>query len=58
MPFGLGLPEVAILLLVGVLLFGKKIPQIAFNIGKGITEFKKGVNGLENEANSRATISK
>jgi sec-independent protein translocase protein TatA len=38
---------VAILLLFG----GKKIPELMRGIGKGISEFKKGKNEIENELN-------
>jgi sec-independent protein translocase protein TatA len=38
---------VAILLLFG----GKKIPELMRGLGKGISEFKKGKNEIENELN-------
>jgi len=38
--------QILILLLLGVLLFGKRLPEIGKNIGKGLLEFKKGVNDL------------
>jgi len=38
--------EVFILLLLGVLLFGKRLPEIGKNIGKGLLEFKKGINDI------------
>ena len=41
---GLGAPEVIILLILVVLLFGgKKIPELMRGVGKGINEFKHGV---------------
>lgn len=40
-----GLPEILIILVVVLLLFGgKKIPELMKGMGKGIKEFKKGVN--------------
>ena len=33
----------------GVLLFGKRLPEIGRSLGKGIVEFKKGLKGLEDE---------
>jgi sec-independent protein translocase protein TatA len=39
---GLRLPELLIILLVGVLLFGaKKLPELGDSLGKGIRAFKK-----------------
>jgi sec-independent protein translocase protein TatA len=46
----LGVPELLIILLVILVLFGaKKIPDLAQGIGKGIREFKKGIKGDEEE---------
>lgn len=49
---GLGTTE--ILLIAGVLLLmfgGKKIPELMKGLGKGINEFKKGKEGVEDELN-------
>ena len=34
---------------IGVLLFGKRLPEVGRSLGKGIVEFKKGLKGLEDE---------
>ncbi len=47
--FGLGTQEILLLLLLGVLLFGRKLPEVGRYLGKGIVEFKKGMKGLEDE---------
>jgi len=45
-----GSGELLVILLVILVLFGgKKIPEIAQGIGKGIREFKKAVNNVEDE---------
>jgi sec-independent protein translocase protein TatA len=49
---GLGLPEMLALLVVGVLLFGRKLPDIGRSLGKTVIEFKKGINGMEDEISS------
>lgn len=51
----LGPAEMAVLLLLGVLLFGRKLPDIGRSIGRTVVEFKKGWHGLEDEINSSPT---
>ena len=44
--------EIAIIIALVLLLFGgKKIPELMKGLGKGISEFKKGKNEIENELN-------
>ena len=47
--FGLGGMEFVILIILGVLLFGRKLPEVGRSLGKGIVEFKKGLKGLEDD---------
>ena len=50
MPFGIGLPEVLIFLVVVLLLFGaKRVPEIGRSVGKGMREFKDAVTGRDDE---------
>ncbi len=47
-----GLPgwaEAALILIVAVLLFGKRLPTIARNMGKSLTEFKKGLRETQDD---------
>jgi sec-independent protein translocase protein TatA len=46
---GLGGAEIVVLLVLGVLLFGRKLPDVGRYLGKSIVEFKKGVKGLEDD---------
>lgn len=45
----LGPGEIILLLLLGVLLFGRKLPDVGRYLGKGIVEFKKGIKGVEDD---------
>jgi sec-independent protein translocase protein TatA len=47
-PFGVSLPELIILLLVLLLVFGaKRLPEMGRSLGKGMREFKDSVSGIE-----------
>ena len=55
----LGAGEIILIVLVVLLLFGaKKIPELARGIGKGMSEFKKGLKDVENEIKSADDDSK
>ncbi|HCU25384.1 MAG TPA: twin-arginine translocase TatA/TatE family subunit [Deltaproteobacteria bacterium] len=48
--FGLGPPELLLLFVVILLVFGVgKLPAIGSNLGKGLRNFKKAVKGEEEE---------
>ena len=41
--------EMVVVLILAVVLFGKKLPEVGRSLGKGIIEFKKGLRGIEDE---------
>lgn len=46
----LGMPEIIIIAIVVLVLFGgKKLPELMHGVGKGIRDFKKGMNGIEDD---------
>ena len=47
----IGFPELLVILLIVLLLFGaKRLPEIARGLGKSIHEFKKGIKEIETDA--------
>ena len=46
MPGGI---EWIIILIVALLIFGKRLPEVMKSMGKSIVEFKKGVKGVEDD---------
>lgn len=48
--FGIGTTELLVILFIILLVFGaKKLPELAQGLGKGIREFKKASNDIQNE---------
>jgi sec-independent protein translocase protein TatA len=48
MPFGISVPELLILLLVLLLVFGaRRLPEMGRSLGRGMREFKDAVTGVE-----------
>ena len=49
---GIGTPELLVIVFVILLLFGgKKIPELMRGLGKGVNNFKTGLNEVEEEIN-------
>ncbi len=47
---GLGPWEIVLIVVIALLVFGaKKLPELGRSVGKGIKEFKKGINDIEND---------
>lgn len=52
--FGIGNTELIVIGVVAVLLFGSRLPSVARSMGRSLTEFKKGMQGLEDEVKGAA----
>ncbi len=49
----IGGPEIIVILLIVLVLFGgKKIPELMKGLGKGVKEYKKAMNGVEEDINN------
>ena len=44
-----GFGEMLLIAALGLLIFGKRLPEVGKSLGKGIVEFKKGLKGIEDE---------
>jgi sec-independent protein translocase protein TatA len=49
-----GLPEIMIVAIIVLLLFGKRVPGVMRSMGRSIVEFKKGVRGIEDDVDEQS----
>lgn len=47
--FGFEPPHLLLLGIVALLLFGKRLPEVGRSLGRGISEFKKGLHDVQDE---------
>ncbi len=48
-------PELIIVAGVVLLMFGNRLPSVMRSLGRSVTEFKKGVSGIEDEIEQAST---
>jgi len=60
MPFAFipGTQELLIIAFVALLVFGNRLPSVMRSLGKSVTEFKKGVAGIEDDLDQAVTADK
>ncbi|MHC4277030.1 MAG: Sec-independent protein translocase subunit TatA/TatB [Planctomycetota bacterium] len=44
--------EWLVILIVALLIFGKRLPDVMRSLGKGVVEFKKGIKGIEDDVDA------
>jgi sec-independent protein translocase protein TatA len=44
--------EMMVILVVVLLLFGNRLPSVMRSLGKGVNEFKKGIEGVDDDGES------
>ncbi len=56
--FGIGTTELLVILFIILLVFGsKKLPELAQGLGRGIREFKKATNDIQDELDINKPLS-
>jgi sec-independent protein translocase protein TatA len=54
--FGMpGGTEWIILLVLGLLIFGRRLPEVGKSLGRGIVEFKRGIKGIEDDVEEESS---
>lgn len=59
--FGFGMPgpfEMLIVAAIVLLLFGNRLPSVMRSLGRGVVEFKKGIQGIEEEVEKAGNAKK
>jgi sec-independent protein translocase protein TatA len=52
----LGVPEMLVIGILALLIFGRRLPEVGRSLGKSIVEFKKGLSSVEEDVKDMSTI--
>lgn len=47
-----GTMELIVILVIGLLIFGRRLPEVGRNVGRSLVEFKKGIKGIDDDIDS------
>ena len=50
-----GFGEMLLIAGLGLLFFGKRLPEVGRSLGRGIVEFKKGIKGIEDDVDTASS---
>ena len=53
-----GMQELLVIGFISLLIFGNRLPSVMRSLGKSVTEFKKGVAGIEDDLDTAVTADK
>jgi sec-independent protein translocase protein TatA len=57
MPGNIGLPEIAVVLIIALLVFGpKRLPELGRSLGRGIREFKGSISGTDDHEDEKPKL--
>jgi sec-independent protein translocase protein TatA len=54
----LGATELMVVAFIALLIFGNRLPSVMRSLGKSVTEFKKGINDVEEDIDKAVTAEK
>ncbi|MEZ6196337.1 MAG: twin-arginine translocase TatA/TatE family subunit [Planctomycetota bacterium] len=56
--FGIGTPEFIVIGIVGLLLYGRRLPEVGRSFGRTFFEFKRGLNDLRREFDDAGNLTR